>query len=275
MAGQYSFGLRLDDSQGVAASENFILEFIDTLKIESTFIGDILVGDEVNTTFLASGGKQPYVWGIAEGTLPEGISLAEDGVLSGSSNISLISEFTVRLSDSVGEFIDRNMSVNILEPIRIESISLPFGTSGEGYSFELKASGGKKPYKWSFSNGFLPEGVELSQDGVLSGVPVAATKASATIRVTDSSGRSAAFTYDLSVSVGQEIQTIAARGGTVTIEINDNILKYIENNPNDGFAGFLVSSTAEKVQVHFIGEDGQIPSWVLCEVSSIEICTFN
>ena len=59
------------------------------------------------------------------------------------------------------------------------------------------------------------------------------------------------------------------------IEINDNTLKYIENTPNDGFDGYLVLATSEKVQIHFIGQENQIPSWVLCEVASNGICTFD
>ena len=117
--------------------------------------------------------------------------------------------------------------------------------------------------------------MNFSPAGLISGVPQVATKIFPTIRATDLEGRSAAFTYELEILVGQERQAILARGGRVLIEIKDNVLKYIENTPNDGFEGYLVASTPQKVQVHFIGQDGQIPSWVLCETFSSEICSFD
>ena len=75
--------------------------------------------------------------------------------------------------------------------------------------------------------------------------------------------------------MGEELQTIAARGGSVLIEINDNVLKYIENVSNEGFTGYLIVSSPNKVQVHFIGDENQIPSWVLCETTSSEVCSFD
>ena len=63
--------------------------------------------------------------------------------------------------------------------------------------------------------------------------------------------------------------------GTEIIDIDQNNLLYIENTPNDGFESYLIAADSEKVQVHFIGGEGQIPSWVLCEIGSEGICSFD
>ena len=115
----------------------------------------------------------------------------------------------------------------------------------------------------------------MSQNGVITGLPTVATLSPIAITVSDSAGRSNTRSYEIFVSVGQEIQTIAARGGTVEIEIKDYILKLIEIEPNDGFDGYIVSETSNRLQVHFIGDQDQWPSWVLCESYPEPNCSFD
>ena len=146
--------------------------------------------------------------------------------------------------------------------------------SGVEYSYIVEATGGSRPYFWVVE-GSLPEGLELSTEGVIAGIPAVATNSSVSIRVSDSSGRSSSVSYNLTVSVGEERQTIQARGGIVIIDIDQNILKFFESIPNAGFTDYLIFSSTEKVQVHFIGDTNQIPSWVLCETTSASICSFN
>ena len=55
----------------------------------------------------------------------------------------------------------------------------------------------------------------------------------------------------------------------------EELEEYIENIANDGFEGHLVVSSSDKVQVHFIGEDNQLPSWILCQIGSTGICSFD
>tara|TARA_B100000131_G_scaffold224064_1_gene215700 strand:+ start:2608 stop:3660 length:1053 start_codon:yes stop_codon:yes gene_type:complete len=274
-SGQFSFALRVDDSEGQAAGEIFSLEFVDPLSIDTSSVKDVLVGSQFNSTLLASGGKAPYTWKIEEGTLPEGILFQEDGSFAGSTENKGVFGLTIRLTDSTENFVDRQFSLKVVEPIKVQTILLPSAVSGVEYSMQMLAVGGSPPYVWNLSDGVLPEGLELLSSGILEGIPEIVTKTAPTIRVSDSEGRSTSFTYEISVLVGQEQQVIAARGGKVIIEITNNALKYIENTPNDGFIGYLVFSSSEKIQVHFIGEENQIPSWVLCEISSSGICSFD
>lgn len=53
----------------------------------------------------------------------------------------------------------------------------PNGVVGQNYKYQLKAWGGKEPYKWSIVNGKLPRGLLLdSATGIISGVPLISTQ---------------------------------------------------------------------------------------------------
>jgi hypothetical protein len=63
-----------------------------------------------------------------------------------------------------------------LEGVQITTVRIKAGTVGAPYSFQMKAWGGKKPYKWSIveqdSTDTLPNGLKLDPaTGLISGVP--------------------------------------------------------------------------------------------------------
>jgi hypothetical protein len=69
--------------------------------------------------------------------------------------------------------------------------SLPIGTVGATYAFQLTASGGQAPYTWSLSpgSGGLPAGLNLTADGQITGTPTGpgnGTIYDFSVRVTDS-----------------------------------------------------------------------------------------
>jgi hypothetical protein len=272
--GEYSFGLRVDDSQGNAAGSLFNTSFVEPLKIKTVAFQDLIVGDFMDEELTASGGTPPYSWELLEGEFPEGISLT-DGRLSGLSNNPSSSAFTLGLSDSSDITIDKVFSLSIVDPVIISTKVITAATSGTDYQFALEALGGSAPYIWTISEGSLPSGLEMSQNGVIDGLPTVAMLSPVAITVSDSAGRSNTRNYEIFVSVGQEIQTIAARGGTVEIEIKDYILKLNEIRANDGFTEYIVSETSNRIQVHFIGDEDQWPSWVLCESYPEPNCSFD
>jgi len=274
-AGFYSFGLKAEDSLGNVADKPFGLTFEAPLVIDTSFIADVTVNSPINVELSGSGGTVPYEWEIIEGSLPIGISFDENGIFSGLPQSSEKVEFTVSLIDSNERKITKGLNFEIVENLELISANIPQAISGEEYLFEFSTKGGTPPYRWSLSEGLLPEGIVISSEGVISGVTNVVSNRQVSIRVTDNGGRSATVTYIFSVSVGSDRQEIAARGGTIFIDIDQNGIKYNGSTPNDGFESFLVFSSSEKVQVHFIGQQGQIPSWVLCDLNSETICSFD
>tara|TARA_B110000014_G_C20066974_1_gene556127 strand:- start:84 stop:1019 length:936 start_codon:yes stop_codon:yes gene_type:complete len=274
-AGQYSFGLRLDDSQGGAASGFFELSFVDPLLINSEFISDFTVDSPVDLRLQGSGGLTPYKWEISAGEMPDGVDFDENGVFLGIPETAKNSEITVLLTDSSDLSVEKRFSLNIVEDLILTTQSIPAARNGENYLFNFSASGGTKPYSWALSDGFLPEGVNFSSNGEIVGIPQSVSSTQISVRVTDAAGRSASFPYIFGVYVGGERQTIVARGGSISIDIRENDIIYIENTPNDGFTGYLISPGPKKVQFHFIGNEGQIPSWIVCDLNFDEICSFE
>lgn len=58
-------------------------------------------------------------------------------------------------------------ALNIITPA-----GLPDGKVNQQYDQSLVASGGKAPYKWTFTTGALPQGMSLDATGHLTGAPL-------------------------------------------------------------------------------------------------------
>ncbi len=88
-------------------------------------------------------------------------------------------------------------------PLAVTTTTLPNGSVGQSYSYQLEAQGGTQPYTWSVisANG-LPRGIRLSSTGLLSGTP--RQSASGTyafvVQVTDSTGQHATATLTLVIA---------------------------------------------------------------------------
>src|SRR5215469_15604161 len=116
------------------------------------------VGDPYTTTLTASGGKEPYAWSLASGTLPSGLSLnSGSGVLAGfpSAPVSAAG-LHIKVTDSSSP---KQASTAMLPltidpaPPQIGNTSLPNGQVSLPYSVTLNATGGTPPYSWTLSPG--------------------------------------------------------------------------------------------------------------------------
>src|SRR5437867_12284716 len=58
------------------------------------------------------------------------------------------------------------------EPLTIHTGALPKALLRQQYRFEFRAEGGISPLHWEVTGGSMPDGLALSPDGVLSGVPI-------------------------------------------------------------------------------------------------------
>jgi len=72
------------------------------LKITPTALPQAFVGVAYSASInsMATGGTAPYQWAVTSGALPAGITLASDGVLSGTPTASGNTTFTVTVTDS-------------------------------------------------------------------------------------------------------------------------------------------------------------------------------
>lgn len=139
-------------------------------------------------TLEASGGSPPYRWNARSDLLPPGLMLAEDGSLCGVPNVPGITAFPVEVSDTAGRSDRRSLTLQILlDPLRLDTPKLPAGKVGEPYVAQLRARGGKEPYRFE-RDGNLPLGVQLRSDGGFFGTPEVAGTFTLSLVVTDALG---------------------------------------------------------------------------------------
>jgi YVTN family beta-propeller protein len=98
--------------------------------------------------------------------------------------------YRVRVTNSAGSFINSAIAtVTVNSYLAITTGSLPVGTVGRPYSFDLAATGGIDTRTWSLAPGqHLPAGLTLTPGGQLTGTPTAPARDTVTFRVSDTSG---------------------------------------------------------------------------------------
>ncbi|MES2033063.1 MAG: putative Ig domain-containing protein, partial [Pseudomonadota bacterium] len=131
-----------------------------------------------SATVAATMGAAPYLFEAAAGSLPPGLTLAADGVLSGAPTAAGVFTFTLKATDAHGATGTRVYSLTIDAPgIAITTPAagaLPAGVAGTAYAATFSATGGQGGHSFSITAGALPPGMTLSAAGGLSGTPTVA-----------------------------------------------------------------------------------------------------
>ena len=147
--------------------------------------------------FSATGGYLPLRWSVTAPSLPPGLTLGNDGSLSGTPTSVGSFAFTVTVTDSASTPVAKSLSVAISvtptpPPPTIDNQEAPTGTVGSAYTpaYQFTASNGAPPLAWT-ETGTLPLGLGLSPSGVLSGMPTTAGQFPITLSVKDALKRAA------------------------------------------------------------------------------------
>jgi len=200
--GTYNVGsgpTSLGDMTGFAL-QYFVLK--NTLGVTTTSLPPGTAGIYYGQMLTAAGGVSPYTWSISSGSLPAGLSLDSNGLISGTPTAAGTGTFTVRVADNHGATATQDLSI-LVNPagslLTINTVGLPSGTVGSYYASEaFHSAGGVSPYTWSIS-GSLPAGLYLNSNGTISGTPTTAGTGNFTVEVTDGPGSIVA--QDLSVLI--------------------------------------------------------------------------
>ncbi len=157
-------------------------------------------------------------------------------------------------------------------PLVVGTGSLPEARVGEGYQVVLVASGGTPPYSWRLAGGVMPDGLSLSSDGMLSGVPDTSLEVTLVFSVSDTANRSAS-SAGLVFETAADRRTVAARGGTVFVDVLGDSVSLFLASPADGFSAVVVEPSGFRVEVQFVPLQGDATSWVVCEVADGVVCS--
>ena len=204
--GNFTFTLTARDTAGRTGSASYTIRVTDQVAPSITLMPATLpngiIGSAYNQTISAIGGQVPYTFVIGSGTLPMGLSLSPDGLLSGTPTKVGASTFTVSAIDIANLIGSQTYTIVITSgTISLQPETLPSGTLGVNYNQTITATGGQAPYVFSIAAGSLPPGLTFLASGQLSGVPVTSGNFGFTVIAVDNIGSVGARSYTISTGM--------------------------------------------------------------------------
>ncbi|HJQ68817.1 MAG TPA: putative Ig domain-containing protein, partial [Blastocatellia bacterium] len=199
-----NFVARVTDADGTRATRGLtvVVKPAVPLTITTRELPRGSVGTSYSQNLGASGGQTPYTWTMVSGNLPEGLTLNPAGIIAGTPERAGTTSFSLKLTDSVGASVNATLSILINPPITVLALnteSLPDGVLGQDYSQALRATGGNTPYRWEIVRGRLPDGLQMTEAGVIEGKPTAVGEQEFEIRISDQTGQS--LSRELSIEI--------------------------------------------------------------------------
>ncbi|HUA95372.1 MAG TPA: putative Ig domain-containing protein [Acidimicrobiales bacterium] len=189
------------ESPPVSRSTSLSLVVLPTpLSVTTTGLPEAAVGAPFSTTLAAIGGTRPYTWSATG--LPSWASLdPSTGVITGTPTASAVAQVEVTVKDSASPTASAMKTLTFtIEPVlALTTTSLPPAATTVPYSAALVATGGITPYRWSASG--LPDGLDLSAAGTVTGTPVVAGTSTVTVVVSGATGEEVTRTFVLDVEL--------------------------------------------------------------------------
>ena len=207
-AGPYEVMVRVEDGSvpPLSASATRALPVRALLRMAGPgTLARAAVGQAYTEALSATGGGGGYRFSLADGgALPAGLTLAQDGTVTGSTQDSGVASFDVLVSDGdqPAQSAVRRLTLNVIPlPITLQfaTQSMPDGRLGSLYSYRLQRFAGTGQSTWTLTAGAFPPNVGLDTvTGVISGIPSARGKFTFTIELRDSIGAiEATFSIDV------------------------------------------------------------------------------
>lgn len=164
---QLSFCLDTENTIGLVANGGtaFVLNNIN-------FGSTLIECPTENSANYNVGDVIPYIWTIVSGSLPTGLELNGcAGTISGTPTSAGSSTITIRATDAIGSYQQKQITINVIE-IEPEDSLLDDATIGQTYLQNFSTNiGDQEQQTWTVIDGELPNGLELTTAGVLSGTP--------------------------------------------------------------------------------------------------------
>lgn len=139
------------------------------LSVTTRRLAPALIGVPWAATLEAEGGEAPYEWSAA--SLPDGFTLTPEGALSGVGTAEGSHSIAFTVTDAAEHTARATLELIVLDPRHPTVLEqpLPGAFAGVPYATQLEVIGGEAPYTWALASGALPEGIELSEIGWLTG----------------------------------------------------------------------------------------------------------
>jgi hypothetical protein len=182
------------------------------LQITTGSLPKATAGTSYSTTLAASGASSA-TWTVSGGSLPAGVSLGSNGVLSGTPSGAGSYTFTVRVA-SGGASTSKQLQLVVAEKLSASAAAEQTWEVGRPLNISIDAKGGTPGYSWKVS-GTLPAHTGFAGDkgngstSFLQGVPGEAGTFPLVLTVTDSAGASVDIKVTITVAPKLQIKTFA------------------------------------------------------------------
>ena len=117
IAGTFTFTVQVKDETRATDTETFTIEILppEAPTITTEALSNGTVGEFYCCgNLFASGGVQPYTWSVVAGAPPPGLALPKgENTISGTPTTAGTFTFTVRVTDDLGAFSEKEFSITI------------------------------------------------------------------------------------------------------------------------------------------------------------------
>ena len=165
------------------------------LIVSTSSLPDASINQAYTAPALTASGATVSSWTLAGGTLPPGLTLNPNGVISGTPTQSGVFSFTVQANGD-GTSDTKQLAIFVLAPLDLglapngtPATTQPLAVSmklATPFAWGVKATGGREPY--TYTADALPAGITLNPDGTVTGTPTRAGVTRSTITVKDVRG---------------------------------------------------------------------------------------
>ena len=204
----FTFTAKVTDAAAHTVTKTFSIYVVSALEMATTAS---VVGDQgvpydsfstpANGQGVPSGGSGTFTWFVSGGTLPPGISLKGNGLMSGTPTTVGVWVATLHVTDGYGGSLTEKLTFTISTKPTITTTALPAGVVGTHYVNQLARSGGSGPFTWSvtFTGPTIP-GIGVQTSGAFFGEPTTSGFYPLTIRLSDKAGAVVTKTFTVTVS---------------------------------------------------------------------------
>ena len=201
--------VRVTDSLGAFAEQNLVLRVVqasDSVRLADDALPDARLDEQydVNIATVSGTGEGPYVFALAGGALPDGLTMSEADISGIPSRVGVFM-FAVRVVDSRGDFDLNQYIIEVTEAggITFVTNAVPRGTRDVAYADEdgsevqIRTLTDSGTVSISLVSGSLPTGMSINTDGVISGTPTLVGTFNIVVLATDSAGQTDVRAYGI------------------------------------------------------------------------------